>query len=244
MRLASGGRATGPAGGLVPELSTEDRAFLSGYDASQFPRPSLAVDVVWMTADEGALWVAVTRRTEPPFRGLRALPGAFVRPEEPLEDAVARALRKVGDTVPRHVEQLYTFGDPGRDPRGRVVSVAWFALVPPAEMPAGGERVRLGADGSPREELAFDHARICALAVQRLRGKVGWTDVAFGLLPDEFTLRQLQAVHETILGRKLNKDSFRRTALAAGLVEGTGAREEAVGHRPAELFRLAARPGG
>lgn len=220
----------------MPELSSEDRAFLSTYDASRFARPSLAVDVVWMTAEAGALWVAVTRRTEPPFRGLLALPGAFVRPEEPLEDTVARALRKVGDTVPRHLEQLYTFGDPGRDPRGRVVSVAYFALVPPEEMPSAGERTALDVEGRPRDELAFDHAEICALAVRRLRGKVGWTDVAFGLLPDTFTLRQLQSVHETILGRRLNKDSFRRTLLATGLLSPTGAREAGVGHRPAELY--------
>ncbi len=219
-------------------LSGEDRSFLQGYDLSAFPRPSLAVDVVWMTADEGALWVAVTRRAEPPFRGLRSLPGAFVRLDETLEDAVARALRKVGDTVPRHLEQLYTFGDPGRDPRGRVVTVAYFALVPPSGMPSGGERVRIGADGRPEGELAFDHAEICALAVRRLRGKVGWTDVAFALLPDTFTLRQLQGVHETILGRKLNKDSFRRTMLATGLVSPTGEREEGVGHRPAERYRF------
>lgn len=219
-------------------LTGEDRAFLQSYDLSAYPRPSLAVDVVWMTADAGALWVAVTPRDEPPFRGVRALPGAFVGLDEPLEAAVARALRKVGDTVPRHLEQLYTFGDPGRDPRGRVVSVAYFALVPPAGMPSGGERARIGADGRPDGELAFDHAEICALAVQRLRGKVGWTDVAFALLPDTFTLRQLQGVHETILGRKVNKDSFRRTMLATGLVVPTGEREEGVGHRPAERYRF------
>ncbi len=220
------------------DLTSEDRAFLSNYDFDRFPRPSVAVDVVWMTADAGALWVAVTRRAEPPFRGLSSLPGAFVRPDEPLEDAVSRALRKVGDTVPRHLEQLYTFGAPGRDPRGRVVSVTWFALVPPQEMPSGGERIRLDAEGLPVEALAFDHAEICALAVRRLRGKLGWTDVAFALLPDAFTLRQLQGVHETILGRKVNKDSFRRTVLATGLVSPTGEREAGVGHRPAERYRF------
>jgi 8-oxo-dGTP diphosphatase len=150
------------------------------------------------------------------------------------------------------VEQLYTFGAVERDPRMRVITVAYVALVAeerlaedeghrfhPVEIPWEGET------GGPVEvaagELAFDHAGILGKAIQRLRGKLGYTPIGFQLLPDEFTLRDLLRVHEVVLGRPLNKDSFRRRMLASGDLSATGTQEASVDHRPAELYRFARR---
>ncbi|MEQ1503266.1 MAG: NUDIX domain-containing protein [Myxococcota bacterium] len=228
------------------EITAEDRAFLAAYDPAAYPRPSLTVDVVLMTADRGRLRVALIERSEPPFRGAWSLPGVFVALSESLEAAARRALAKTAldpDRFSGWLEQLYTFGAVERDPRGRVVSVAYFALVPPERLAAAGEgsgAVRLApvVDGAVEVALAFDHAAVVQVAVERLRGKLGYTDVGFALLPPAFTLRALQELHETILGRPLNKDSFRRRMLATGLLVPTGDREEPVGHRPAALYRF------
>lgn len=227
---------------------------LDHYDTGPWEAPSLAVDVVIMTATEGQLRALVMRRSRPPDQGRWALPGGFVRQGEGLEEAARRVLSDKAGLTDVYVEQLYTFGAPQRDPRARVVAVAYFALVPasrlagvnggrwlapllvPWEGEAGGPVGLADAGGAPAE-LAFDHADILGMAVKRLRGKLGYTDVGFALLPDAFTLRELRLVHETILARPLNKDSFRRRILAAGLVEPTGERQKQVGHRPAALYR-------
>ena len=160
-----------------------------------------------------------------------------------------------------YVEQLYSFGDPGRDPRTRVITVAYFALVDRDRLPApcegsgaravariivpwegetGGPVQIVGNDGSPLA-LAFDHADILGMAVKRIRGKLDYTPIGFQLLPETFTLRQLQDVHETVWGKPLNKDSFRRRILASGHLEATGDRQVDVEHRPAELYRFVKR---
>ena len=153
------------------------------------------------------------------------------------------------------LEQLYTFGDPRRDPRMRILSVAHMALVPrerfediradagqvarvvvPWEGEEGGPIALLGPDGK-QLPLAFDHDQIIETAIRRLRGKIDYTPLAFQLLPEAFTLLQLQRIHEAVLGRAVNKDSFRRRMLATGLLEATGNMQEGVGHRPAALFQ-------
>lgn len=241
-------------------LSPEDRAFLASYDLSAFPRPSLTVDVVLLTASEGRLRVVLVRRTAPPFRGAASLPGVFVALDETLDDAARRALGKIGlsghPEAAGWLEQLYTFGAPDRDPRGRVVTTAYFGLVPadrltvangawiaPLSVPWEGETGGpvTADDAGP---LAFDHADILGLAVLRLRGKLAWSRVGYALLPERFTLRQLQSLHEAILGRQLNKDSFRRRMIATGLLVPTGEREAEVDHRPAALYRFDPDRGG
>jgi 8-oxo-dGTP diphosphatase len=232
---------------------TEEQ-FLARYDAGAFAHPSVAVDVVLLSAREGELWTLALRREQHPHRGRFALPGVFVGLDESLDAAAQRALlQKAGI---RHVflEQLYTFGAPRRDPRTRVISVAYYALVP--ELPSHGNAVVAcvrvpweGETGGPVEldfereplPLAFDHADIVGMAVKRLRGKLGYTAVGFQLLPETFTLLDLQRVHETVLGRPLNKDSFRRRMLASGELEATGESERDVDHRPAELYRFVRR---
>jgi 8-oxo-dGTP diphosphatase len=155
------------------------------------------------------------------------------------------------------LEQLFTFGEPKRDPRTRVITVAYYALVNAGKLPISGDNknaamatlvvpwtgeqggeVQANDEAGKRMPLAFDHAEILGLVVQRLRGKLNYAPIGFELLPRRFTLRNLQSIHETILGRSLNKDSFRRRMLATGLVTPTGDLEKDVGHRPAELYRF------
>ncbi len=226
----------------------EDTRFLAEYDANEFERPSVAVDVALLTVHEGGLRVLLVERVEPPQRGAWALPGGFVGMNESLDDAAARVLRDKGGLEGIFLEQLYSFGSPGRDPRTRVISVAYVALVDHARLEGTGRPLAElqvpweGEEGGPVEvegmDLAFDHAEILGAAVKRLRGKLDYAALGFQLLPDRFTLRDLQTVHETILGRELNKDSFRRRMLATGLIEPTGEREQNVLHRPAELYRI------
>jgi hypothetical protein len=165
------------------------------------------------------------------------------------------------------IGQLYTFGAAERDPRTRVISVAYYALVEPdrlerAVLARGDDTLRLadlavtsagdagggveayGPDGTALE-LAFDHADILATAVARIRGKLDYVPIGFELLPETFSLLELRRVHEAILGRPLNKDSFRRTILDRGLVEATGEQATGLGHRPPALYRFvrAAGPG-
>jgi 8-oxo-dGTP diphosphatase len=233
----------------------EEQTFLDGYDPSAFERPSVAVDVVILTVAEGQLWAVLRPREEHPHRDRWALPGGFVALDESLDDAAARLLRAKAGLEGVFLEQLYTFGAPARDPRMRIITVAYYALVPaerlagvnggavlaPLDVPWSGEQ---GGPVEPRDhddqrlELAFDHGEILGMAVQRIRGKLGYSDIGFALLPPAFTLRQLRLVHEAILGQPLNKDSFRRRVLASGDLMPTGDRQADVGHRPAALYRF------
>lgn len=236
-----------------------EKAFLAGYDPSAFEHPSVTVDVVLLSPLEGHLHTVLIRRPEHPFRGCWSLPGGFVRMDESLDEAAARVLLAKTGLKKLFVEQLYSFGRPERDPRTRVISVAYYALVDPgrieelnvpgedalvARIPpfrAGSSTVSLkGRDGKPLE-LAFDHSEILAVALQRIRGKIDYTPIGFELLPKAFTLFELQKVHEIVLGRKLNKDSFRRRMLASGQLEATGDSQQDVDHRPASLYRFARR---
>jgi 8-oxo-dGTP diphosphatase len=224
--------------------------FLKAYDQNQFDRPSITVDLVVITVIERRLQILCTKRTDHPFKDLWALPGGFVRMEESLDQAALRVLQQKTGLAQVYLEQLYTFGEVQRDPRMRIVSVAYYALVehqriqpliPGAALLAIQESSStlptLGHEGQSYP-LAFDHAAIVATCLQRLRGKLEYSPIAFGLLPKLFTLRQLQEVHETILGHKLNKDSFRRKVLASGKLESTGQTEQGKDFRPAELYGL------
>jgi len=233
---------------------TDDRDWLASYDATVFERPSLTVDLAVLTVLDDRLHGLVVRREQPPFAGHWACPGGFVGIDESLPDAAMRVLRDKGGVEDGFIEQLYTFGAVDRDPRTRVVSVAYVALLAatdrgrdrffPLHVPwpgqTGGPVELLGGDGAPLP-LAFDHAEIFGTAVKRIRGKLDYTPIGFQLLPETFTLRQLQKVHEAVLGRPVNKDSFRRRMLASRQLAPTGRREQAVGHRPAELYRFVER---
>ncbi len=240
------------------QSSQQEREFLVGYDAARFPHPSVTVDVALVTAAAGRLQALLIQRSEHPELGKWSLPGGFVQMTESLDEAATRVLENKAQVGGIFLEQLYTFGQPERDPRTRVITVAYYALIDAAKAkPEGdtGEVSRLaelkvpwsgergGVVQAVDEEgrilpLAFDHAEILGLVVKRLRGKLNYAPIGFELLPREFTLRQLQVIHETILDRRMNKDSFRRRMLGSGLIVATGKLEADVGHRPAELYRF------
>jgi 8-oxo-dGTP diphosphatase len=228
-------------------------------ELERFPRPSVAVDIVVLTVEERQLRVALYQRREPPRRGDYALPGGFMHIDESPEDAATRVMAQKAGLAGIFLEQLYTFGDLRRDPRGRVVTVAYCALVDArrfaVQTVASTVSARVvvswpGETGGPVEviddagqalPLFLDHADILGHAVKRLRGRLDYSPIGFQLLPTEFTLRQLQDVHEAVRDEPVNKDSFRRRMLASGLLEATGAHEREVLHRPAELYRFTRR---
>jgi 8-oxo-dGTP diphosphatase len=206
----------------------------------EYPRPALTVDVVIFTLREDRLHVLLIRRAENPYEGMWALPGGFVKIDESLDEAAYRELGEETGLREAYLEQLYTYGDPQRDPRGRVVTVSYFALIP-ADAPllavACSEISEAG--WFPAEEiphLAFDHAEIIAYALRRLRYKLEYTAAGFELLPGEFTLSEIQRTYEMILGEKLDKRNFRRRILEAGIIEATNQMRTGEG-RPARLYR-------
>ena len=207
-----------------------------------YPRPSVTVDVVVFGYDGGRdLKLLLIQRGGEPFKGQWALPGGFVDMDEDLEASALRELEEETGVKDLFVEQLYTFGAPGRDPRGRVISVAYFALVNLTDHPAVAASDAEQADWYPLHELpelAFDHARIIDMATNRLRAKVRYQPIGFELLPEEFTLAQLQALYETVLGvPEFNKRNFRTRIMKTGILEEVG-RQENVPHRPAVLYRF------
>jgi 8-oxo-dGTP diphosphatase len=200
---------------------------------------AVTVDIVIFALREDALCVLLVKRKFDPFANKWAIPGGYVEPDESLESAAKRILREETDVTGVHIEQLYTFGDINRDPRGRTVTTAYFALVPtPLAVHAGMKE----SDAEWKSvyklpEMAFDHAYIVKYALQRLRYKLEYSAVGFQLLPTEFTLSGLQHAYETVLGEKLDKRNFRRRILQASVIEMTGAMQTGDG-RPAKLYRF------
>ncbi|WP_116126601.1 NUDIX hydrolase [Lewinella sp. IMCC34183] len=206
------------------------------------PRPSVTTDVVVFGYDGGPeLKLLLIQRGGEPFKGQWALPGGFVEMDEDLEAGALRELEEETGVKNLYVEQLFTFGAPDRDPRGRVISVAHYALVNLGNHPAAASSDAERVEWFPRNalpELAFDHARIIELATSRLRAKVRYQPIGFELLPEEFTLGELQALYETVLGvPPFNKRNFRTRILKTGILEEVG-RQENVAHRPAMLYRF------
>ena len=207
--------------------------------ADSHPHPFVTVDSVLFSLRDGDLQVLLIRRKRPPFEGAWAIPGGFVEIDETLEAAARRELQEETGLTGIALEQLYTFGDPGRDPRGRSITVAYFAAIPTASPNA-----RAGDDAAEAgwwsiynlPPLAFDHDKILSYALTRLRYKLEYTAVGFSLMPGQFTLTQLQAAYEIVLGIKLDKRNFRRKILGAGIIEPVGGCRLGEG-RPARLYR-------
>ena len=202
----------------------------------------MTVDIVIFTLREGSLQVLLVKRGVPPFEGQHAIPGGFLREGESLEEAALRELYEETGVRSVFLEQLYTFGDPNRDPRGRVITVAYYALVASDKLSlvagADAAEARLFLVNEP-PPLAFDHKSILDYAVARLRNKLEYTTVGFQLLPEKFTLGELQAVYEAILDRQLDKRNFRRKIALLGILKPL--REwQRTGRKPAQLFRFAA----
>ncbi|MEM6396564.1 MAG: NUDIX domain-containing protein [Bacteroidota bacterium] len=208
----------------------------------EYPRPSLTVDiVVFGYAGDKDLRVLLIKRGGEPYKGQWAIPGGFVDMDEDLEASAHRELEEETGLRDVFIEQLYTFGQPDRDPRGRVVSVAYYALVnlidhSPAADSDADEAEWFSLDEIP--PLAFDHDEILAMAYERLRGKVRYQPIGFELLPEHFTLAQLQSLYECVLGvEQLNKRNFRKRIQDTGVLEEVG-RQKDVPHRPAMLYRF------
>lgn len=234
------------------------KGFMAQYPPDT-PDPILVtVDVVLLSASHYQLWAMLQPRAEEPFKGAWSLPGRLLAGES-LDQTARMVVECELGLEGLFVDQLGSFGDPGRDPRARVLTVSYLALAPETRVVEALKRkrldplLRLGFDeagnvevfeGPGRVEMAFDHRRILNAAVERLRSRLVEGALTYSLLEPDFTLRQLQAVHETVLNRQLNKDSFRRRMLTSGEIEPTGRWETEVGHRPAELYRRKADEAG
>jgi 8-oxo-dGTP diphosphatase len=206
----------------------------------------VAADLVILTVREGSLQVLLIRRGIAPYRGRWALPGGFVRPKEDLEEAARRELQEetglVSDRI--HLEQVATYGEPGRDPRGRVISVAYLALVPDLPTPVAGtdaasaEWVAVDDVLTDKSRLAFDHHRILTDAVERARAKLEYSPLAAAFCPDDFTISELRGIYEAVWGVQLDPRNFHRKATKTdGFVIPLGATTTRDGGRPAQLFR-------
>ncbi|MBK7600461.1 MAG: NUDIX hydrolase [Acidobacteria bacterium] len=205
----------------------------------KYPRPSVTVDLVIFTIVDDDLKVLLIRRGNEPYQGLWALPGGFVGIGESLEEAAARELQEEVGVRNVYLEQLYTFGEPERDPRGRVISVSYFALVD-----AERQTIAAASDAADARwhsvfkppRLAFDHRKILDYAVWRLRNKIEWTTVGYELLAKKFTLSELQRVYEIILQRPVDKRNFRKKILLQGQIRELNETRSDGAHRPAKLY--------
>jgi 8-oxo-dGTP diphosphatase len=207
----------------------------------EYPRAALAVDTVLFGVDEGDLKVLLIQRKLAPFQHAWALPGGFVRLDETVDEAARRELEEEAGVKDVYLEQLYTFGTLNRDPRERVVTVAYYALAKLSD-----HRIRAATDAmgvgwfslDDLPKLAFDHAQVVALAHERLRGKVRYAPIGFELLPPRFSLTQLQRLYEIVLGTDLDKRNFRKKILSMDLLVETDEVEQNVRHRAARLFKF------
>ncbi|MEE2787248.1 MAG: NUDIX domain-containing protein [Myxococcota bacterium] len=232
----------------------DESQFLDQYRPDDYPRAAVTVDLVIFTVRDADLKVLLIKRGEPPFKDLWALPGGFIRvgqnddhAGENLEDAAHRVLAEETGLPERsaYLEQLYTFGDVDRDPRMRVISVAWFALVSPDLAPlvtAGrsAEAVGWHSLSENKAGLAFDHNDIVEHGVQRIRGKLNYAPIAFDLVAESFTIAELRSVHEAVRGAEIDAGNFRRKFLRMvedGWVEKAPGRRHTAG-KPAAVFRF------
>ena len=216
--------------------------------AYTYEHPHLAVttDVVLFTLQEGSLKVLLVRRGNAPYQGTWALPGGFVRPDEDLETSARRELEEETGVAGFYLEQLYTFGAVERDPRERVVTVAYYALIPSERLVLKASSDADAAAWFPADRLpalAFDHATILEAARARLAAKLDYSTIAFQFMPAAFTLSELQGVYEAIKGEAIDKRNFRKSILALEKLEATGKPQRTGAHRPAMLYRAKTRKG-
>ena len=206
-----------------------------------YPHPAVTTDVVVFTIRNARLSILLVKRANPPHQGEWALPGGFLDIDEDLDACAARELEEETGISDVYLEQLYTFGATDRDPRERVISVTYYALLPqdsPTTPRAASDAADVGwhtVEDLP--ELAFDHARIIGMAHKRLVAKLEYSTIAFQFMPETFTLSELQCVHEALLNQSLDKRNFRKRILSLDLIEETGKKSRRGKHRPAREYR-------
>jgi 8-oxo-dGTP diphosphatase len=206
------------------------------------PRPALTTNVVVFTLRDETLKVLLVRRRNPPFEGYWGLPGGLVGSDEDLEANAARTLEEGTGVAGVYLEQLYSFGTINRDPRERVISVAYYALVPSERLQLRTEQGSQGVGWfglDEHDELAFDHAEMIRVARERLAAKLDYSTIAFQFMPKLFTLSQLQNVYQIIFDRELDKRNFRKRILAMDQIRETDEVRRNGSHRPARLYRVA-----
>jgi 8-oxo-dGTP diphosphatase len=206
-----------------------------------YEQPGITVDLSIFTVNDGQLKVMLVKRGETPFQGSWSLPGGFLKTRESLDEAAQRVLNEKTGVSDVYMEQLYTFGEPNRDPRARVITVAYIALIPwqslsQPETKKVSDLNWAAADHLPK--LAFDHNDILKYAVERLRAKVSYSNIVYGLMPKQFRLSELQSMYESIINDKLDKRNFRKQMLATRLLKETGKKDLAGAHRPAKLYQF------
>ncbi len=207
----------------------------------EYPHPAVTVDGVVFGYDDADLKVLLIQRDLAPYKGRWALPGGFVGIDESLEDAARRELEEETGITQLYLEQLYTFGEPKRDPRERIISVAYYALVKLADhavRPASDARNVAWFPVADLPSLAFDHEEILEVALRRLKGKIRYEPIGFELLAEKFPLSELQRLYETILEQPLDKRNFRKKILSMGLLADTEEIQQDVAHRAARLYRF------
>jgi len=205
-----------------------------------FEKPLVTVDIVVFTVRNNELQALLIKRKGEPFKNRWALPGGFVLHNESLEDAAKRELAEETGVTDVYLEQLYTFGEPRRDPRGRIITVAYFALIDSSKI-----TLHATTDASDAtwlavnsiSALAFDHNKILAYAIKRLRWKCEYTTAAFALLPEKFTLSHVQALYEIIFSQKFDKRNFRKKILSLGMLKKEEV-QKGVSYRPPQLYSL------
>ena len=217
------------------------------YDPADYPPAAVTVDVVVLTITGQQLSALLVRRGEDPFKGRLALPGGFVRPDETLAAAAARELQEEAGLViggsggPAHLEQLASYGDPGRDPRLHVVTVAYLALAPRLPTPVPGTDAAAASWMAVRDlrpGLAFDHDRILTDGLERAQAKLEYTPLATAFCPAEFTVGQLRRVYEIVWGTEIDPRNFHRKVTGTpGFLEPAGRATEGERGRPAQLYR-------
>jgi 8-oxo-dGTP diphosphatase len=206
-----------------------------------YAQTAVTVDLVIFTVNEDLLKIMLVKRAEDPFADSWSLPGGFLKTNESLDGAALRVLKEKTGVENVYLEQLYTFGDPDRDPRARVITVTYFALIPwkdLAQPPSEKVTGLMWASVNHLPKLAFDHKEIVEYAVQRLRAKASYSNIVYGLMPRQFRLSELQRMYEIIIDDKLDKRNFRKRMLATGLLQETGRKDIAGAHRPAMLYKF------
>jgi 8-oxo-dGTP diphosphatase len=226
---------------LKPYDSTKE-----SYDITKYEKPSVSVDIVVFSIRDNNLKILLIKRKSWPFRDTWAIPGGFINMKEDLKDAAKRELMEETNVKDVYLEQLYTFGKPGRDPRTRVITVAYFALIN-----SDGVELKATTDASEVKwftvndlpKLAFDHNEMIDYSKKRLRWKLEYTTIAFQLLPKKFTLTQLQNIYEIVFDKSFDKRNFRKKMFALNILKETNEMLSDVAHRPAKLYTLKTKIG-